>query len=119
MTRGATRSDPGIAPWDAAEVLSTEEAIEEYIACAFETEDPAFIAEALGTVARARSMSKLAQEIGMSRPALYRALSGTGSPEFATIAKVMRALGLRMMAARTRPRQDPRRTGKRRARAAA
>jgi probable addiction module antidote protein len=70
--------------------------VEEYIAAAFETEDPAFIAQALGTVARARSMSKLAEDIGMSRPALYRALNGRTSPEFATIMKVMHALGLRL-----------------------
>jgi probable addiction module antidote protein len=61
------------APFDAAEMLDTEEAIEEFVAAAFETEDPAFIAWALGTVARARNMSRLAEEIGMSRPALYRA----------------------------------------------
>ena len=67
------------APFDAAEVLDTQEAIEEFIAAAFETEDPAFIAQALGIVARARNMSKLAEEIGMSRPALYRALSGKGN----------------------------------------
>jgi probable addiction module antidote protein len=54
-----------IAPFDAAEVLDTEEAIEEFIA--------AFIAKCLGIVARARNMSRLAEEIGMSRPALYRA----------------------------------------------
>ena len=91
------------APFDAAEVLDTEEAIEEFIAAAFETEDPAFIARALGTVARARNMSRLAEEIGMSRPALYRALSGKGNPEFATIAKVMRALGLKLAPMKARP----------------
>ncbi|MBO0764843.1 MAG: putative addiction module antidote protein [Hyphomicrobiaceae bacterium] len=91
------------APWDAAEYLDTDEAVEEYIAAAFETEDPAFILKALGTVARARNMSKLAEEIGMSRPALYRALSGTGNPEFATIAKVMHALGLKLAPARAQP----------------
>ncbi|HEY1244042.1 MAG TPA: addiction module antidote protein [Hyphomicrobiaceae bacterium] len=85
----------GTAPFDAAEVLDTEEAVVEFVAAAFETEDPAFIARALGVVARARNMSKLAEEIGMSRPALYRALSGRGNPEFATIAKIMRALGLK------------------------
>ncbi len=85
-----------VAPFDAAEGLDTEEEIEEFIAAAFETEDPAFIAKCLGIVARARNMSKLAEEIGMSRPALYRALSGKGNPEFATIAKVMRALGLKL-----------------------
>jgi probable addiction module antidote protein len=92
-----------VAPFDAAEGLDTEEEIEEFIAAAFETEDPAFIAKALGTVARARSMSKLAEEIGMSRPALYRALSGEGNPEFATIAKVMRALGLKLAPVRAQP----------------
>jgi probable addiction module antidote protein len=83
-------------PFDAAEFLDTEEAVEEFIADAFETEDPAFIAKALGTVARARNMSQLARETGMSRAALYKALSGEGNPEFATIAKVMRALGLKL-----------------------
>jgi probable addiction module antidote protein len=83
-------------PFDAAEFLDTDEAVEEFIADAFETEDPAFIARALGTVARARNMSQLAREIGMSRAALYKALSGEGNPEFATITKVMRALGLRL-----------------------
>lgn len=63
-------------PYDSAQYLDTEDAIAEYVAVAFETEDPAFIAQALGTVARARSMTRLAQQIGMSRPALYRALSG-------------------------------------------
>jgi probable addiction module antidote protein len=100
------------APFDAAEVLDTEEAIEEFIAAAFDTEDPAFIAKALGIVARARNMSKLAEEIGMSRPALYRALSGTGNPEFATITKVMHALGLRMTSVKIQSEPAPRRRTK-------
>lgn len=99
-------------PFDAAEVLDTEEAVEEFVAAAFETEDPAFIARALGIVARARNMTVLAREIGMSRPALYRALSGEGNPEFATIVRVMQALGVKMTAI-TRPvgkkRKAPRR----------
>jgi probable addiction module antidote protein len=84
------------SPYDSAEYLDTEEAIEEYVVAAFETEDPAFIAYALGVVARAQNMTKLAEEIGMSRSALYRALSGEGNPEFGTIVKVMKALGLKM-----------------------
>jgi probable addiction module antidote protein len=83
-------------PFDAAEVLDTDEAVAEFVAAAFETEDPAFISKALGVVARARNMTALAKEIGMSRPALYRALSGESNPEFATIVKVLQALGLRM-----------------------
>jgi probable addiction module antidote protein len=100
------------APFDAAEVLDTEEAIDEFIAAAFETEDPAFIAKALGVVARARNMSRLAEEIGMSRPALYRALSGEGNPEFATIAKVMSALGLRLAPVKARSEQATKRRTK-------
>lgn len=81
-----------VGAWDSAEVLDTPEAIEEYLAAAFETEDPVFIAKALGVVARARNMSKLARTAGMTRAALYRAFSGETNPEFATIMKIMHAL---------------------------
>lgn len=83
-------------PFDAAEVLDTDEAIEEFLNAALETNDPAFITAALGTIARARNMSALAKEVGMSRAALYKALSGEGNPEFATILKVAQALGLKL-----------------------
>jgi len=83
-----------LAPFDAAESLDSDEAIEEFIKAAFETRDPTFIAKSLGVVARARNMSALARDIGMSRAALYKALSGESSPEFATIVKVMNALGI-------------------------
>ncbi|MCQ1850895.1 addiction module antidote protein [Neorhizobium galegae] len=83
-------------PFDASEYLDTEEGIEEFIKAAFETEDPAFITKCLGIVARAQNMSKLARDVGMSRAALYKALSGEGNPEFATIMKVVKALGLEL-----------------------
>ncbi|MDX3927722.1 MAG: putative addiction module antidote protein [Shinella sp.] len=83
-------------PYDSAELLDSEEAIEEYIAAAFETADPAFIARCLGTVARARNMSQLSRDTGMSRAALYKALSGEGNPEFSTIMKVLYALGIKL-----------------------
>lgn len=67
-----------------------------YIAAAFATDDPASIARALGDVARTRNMSKLAKDVGMNRSALYRALCGEGNPEFATILKVVKALGLKL-----------------------
>ncbi|MBT9372337.1 addiction module antidote protein [Rhizobium sp. CSW-27] len=82
--------------YDSAEFLDSDEAIEEYMIAAFETEDPAFIAQCLGTVARARNMSQLSRQIGMSRSALYKALSGEGNPEFGTIMKVMQALGIKL-----------------------
>lgn len=83
-------------PFDASEFLDSEDAIEEFVTAAFETRDPAFIAKSLGSVAKARNMSALARDIGMSRAALYKALSGEGNPEFATILKVMTALGIRL-----------------------
>jgi len=60
------------------------------------SDDPALIAHALGVVARARNISKLARDTGISREGLYKALSGDGIPSFATIAKVAKALGLRI-----------------------
>ncbi|MGW6778689.1 addiction module antidote protein [Brucella pseudogrignonensis] len=83
-----------VAAWDSAEILDTPEAIEEYLTAAFETEDSVFIAKALGVVARARNMSKLARNAGMTRAALYRAFSGETNPEFATIIKIMQALDI-------------------------
>ncbi|MNN84939.1 helix-turn-helix protein [compost metagenome] len=59
-------------------------------------DDAAFIAKALGNVARARGMTQLAKETGVGRESLYKALSGEGNPSFGTILKVMHALGLRL-----------------------
>jgi probable addiction module antidote protein len=81
---------------DSGDFLESGQSIEDYIRAAFETEDPVSITKALGAVARASSMSQLARDVGMSRSALYRALSGDRNPEFATILKVMKALGLKL-----------------------
>jgi probable addiction module antidote protein len=91
-----------IKPFDAAEYLDDDEAIEEFLAAAFETGEPAFIAKSLGVVARAKNMSKLARDVGMSRAALYRALSGEGNPEFGTIMKVLDAIGIKLSATVTK-----------------
>ncbi|AYG59251.1 putative addiction module antidote protein [Rhizobium jaguaris] len=80
----------------ARETPVSVDAVDGYIAAAFETDDPSSIAKALGEVARTRNMSKLAKDVGMNRSALYRALSGDGNPEFATILKVVKALGLKL-----------------------
>jgi probable addiction module antidote protein len=82
--------------FDAAEVLDTPEAIEAFLEDAFESDDPAFITHALGIVARAKGMSQLAAETGLSRQALYKALSAEGHPEFGTVLKVANALGFRL-----------------------
>jgi probable addiction module antidote protein len=84
--------------YDSARYLDDEEAIEAYLADAFEEGEPRAIAHALGVIARARGMTKLARDTGIARESLYRALSGEGNPEFATIMKVMAALGLRITA---------------------
>ena len=86
--------------WDSAEHLKTEEDIALYWeACLEEADDdPAFITAALGTIAKARGMSQLARDTGMTREGLYKALSADGNPEFATVLKVVRALGLKLHA---------------------
>jgi probable addiction module antidote protein len=87
--------------WDSAEHLKTDEDIALYLdACLEEAgDDPAFIAKALGNIARARGMSQLARDTGLGRESLYKALSGEGNPSFATILKVIHALGVKLHAA--------------------
>lgn len=84
--------------WDAAEYLRSEKAIAEYLTAALEDGDPKFIAAVLGDIARARGMSKVARESGLAREALYRALSQEGNPTFATVLRVAKALGIRLVA---------------------
>jgi len=86
--------------WDSAEYLKTEEDMANYLdACMEEAgDDPAFIAKALGTIARARGMTQVARDAGLSRESLYRALSGEGNQECGTILKVVKALGLKLHA---------------------
>jgi probable addiction module antidote protein len=85
--------------FDPAEYLTTDEAMAEYVSTALATGDPAFIADSLGVVARARGMAKVARQAGLGRESLYKALSAEGNPEFATVLKVVEALGLRLTAA--------------------
>jgi probable addiction module antidote protein/putative addiction module killer protein len=89
-------------PYDTAEYLKSEEDIALYFdACLEEAgNDAAFIAKALGTIARARGMTQLAKDTGLGREGLYKALSGDGNPSFDTILKVVHALGLRLHADR-------------------
>ncbi len=83
-------------PWDASEHLDSEEMIFAYMNAALEDGDPALVAAALGDIARARGMTQIAKAAGVSRESLYKALRVGGNPEFATIMKVMRAMGLQM-----------------------
>ena len=90
-----TKTKPKTATFDSAEYLDSDDAISAYVEEALATEDPAFIARALGTVARARGMGQIAKKAGLSRESLYKALSAEGNPEFGTVIRVMHALGLK------------------------
>ena len=83
-------------PWDAAEFLSGDEDIRHYLEAAFEDGDPAPIREAFKTVARARSMTALATETGLSRETLYKAFGEIGNPTLDTLLKVTKALRMRL-----------------------
>lgn len=84
--------------WETATYLKTDEDIQDYLeACIEEAgDDPSFIVHALGVVARAKNMSQLARDTGLSREGLYKALSEEGNPTFATVAKVAKALGVQI-----------------------
>ncbi len=82
--------------FDPATYLDSDEARAVYLNEAFETGDVGFIADALGVVARAQGMTKLARDADLSREALYRALSINGNPELSTVLKVTTALGLKL-----------------------
>jgi probable addiction module antidote protein len=86
-------------PWDSANYLKTKEDIAHYLDAVLEDGDPEVLKDALGAVARSRGMAEIAREAGLSRSSLYRALSPAGNPEFATVASVLKALGLRLSVA--------------------
>jgi probable addiction module antidote protein len=86
-------------PWDPAEHLQTGDDMAAYLEAALEDGDPVLVAAALGDIARAKGMTQVAREAGLGRESLYKALSPTGNPEFATILKVVSALGLQLHAA--------------------
>jgi probable addiction module antidote protein len=84
--------------WDAAEYLRDDADMAAYLEAALEDGDPKLITLVLGDIARAKGMAKLARATGLGRESLYKALSAEGNPEFATVLKVIRALGLKLHA---------------------
>lgn len=82
--------------YDTADYLKNEDDIAAYLEAVMEDGDPALIAAALGDVARARNLSQLARDVGMTRQGLDKALSGTGNPSLSTVVKVAHALGLQL-----------------------
>ena len=93
-----TNTGEQFAPYDSADYLVDIEAAAAYLEAALEEadDDPAYIAKALGTIARSGNVSELARRVGMRREGLYKALSVDGNPSFATIIKVAKALGLKL-----------------------
>jgi len=82
--------------WDVTEHMDNEEFISEYLKAAFESGDITEITRALADVARARNMTDLAAKMGITRQGLYKTISENGNPEFATVQKLITALGLQM-----------------------
>ncbi len=82
-----------VTKFDIAEYLDNDEMIKEYLNTVLEEGDSKDIIEALGYIAKALGMSKIAEETGLSRPSLYKALSEGAKPQFETILKVLRAIG--------------------------
>jgi probable addiction module antidote protein len=98
--------------FDAADFLDTEKKQAAYITAALETGDADFVRDALGIVAKARGMGQVAKIAELNRESLYKALGERGNPEFSTVMRVMRALGLILAA---RPLESKRISKKRRA----
>lgn len=89
---------PKTTRFDAADYLDSEERQVAYIAAALESGEPDFIRDALGLVARARGMAEIAKKAGLNRESLYKALGEAGNPEFGTVMRIVRALGLTLSA---------------------
>ena len=100
MTHPATKKSVKTVPYDVAEQLRTPQEMAAYLDAWLEDapEDLAGIARALGDIARAKGMTQVATDAGLSRESLYRALSADGNPTFATVLKVARALGIKLRA---------------------
>ncbi len=101
MPRAAGKSPKTrTTPYDVAEHLRTPEEMAAYLDAWLEEapDDASGIAKALGDIARAKGMSQVAKDAGLSRESLYRALSAEGNPSFATVLKVARALGVKLHA---------------------
>jgi probable addiction module antidote protein len=85
-------------PYDVTEYLETEDDMAAYLQAALDEGDPALVIHALGNIARARGMTQIARDTGLRRESLYKALSPEGNPEFATVLKVVHALGIKLSA---------------------
>ena len=91
--------------WNILDHLKTKDDVADYLDAVLEDGDPDLLKDALGVIARSKGMTEVAREAGLGRSSLYRALSPDGNPEFATVASVLKALGLRLSVTRERVRR--------------
>ena len=100
MPKAAAKKITKVTDYDVAEHLRTPEEMAAYLDAWLEEapDDAAGIARALGDIARAKGMTQVAKDAGLSRESLYRALSADGNPSFATVLKVAKALGVKLHA---------------------
>jgi probable addiction module antidote protein len=100
---------PKTTRFDAADYLDSEEQQVAYITAALETGDADVVRDALGVVAKARGMAEIAKSAGLNRESLYKALGESGNPEFITVMRIVRALGLTLSARQTTRARPPKR----------
>lgn len=91
--------------FNAVAYLDSEDKQAAYVAAAFETGDADFVRDAIGLVARARGIGRIAKTAALNRESLYKALGENGNPEFSTVMRVMKALGLTMSARQAEPKR--------------
>ena len=96
-----------VSRFDATELLKTRELCAYFLIDAVETKDPVQIAQALGTLARAKGMREVAKKTGLSREGLYKILSDKGNPEIATILRVLQVLGIELVAQPAKTKRKP------------
>ena len=94
--KAKTEIDLGLAPFDAADYLSDDAAVAEFLSAALEDGNPDVFLQAIRTAARARGMSQLARDAGLGRESLYKALAPGAKPRYDTMLKLVQALGVRL-----------------------
>ena len=98
MKTAKRKSKIRLLPFDAARYLTEDKAVAEYMSAVLETGDPELLLAALGDVARAKGMARVAKDSGLGRESLYKALAPGAKPRFDTVLKVTRALGVKLTA---------------------
>ena len=98
LKKGMVKKRIVVSDFDASQYLRDEADMASYLSAVLEENDPALLAAAIGDIAKAKGMSRLAKETGMSRTSLYKSLSADGNPELGTVMNVMRHFGIKLTA---------------------